>query len=58
MNNQEINDLIHKKLLPKQQSFKEYEKLAGNGFHFSSQVFRDCVKDIQEVIDIARELGG
>jgi len=56
MDNQELNKIIHDHLLPIQQSFKSYEKLAGNGFHFSHQIFRKCALHIQEVIEIVKEL--
>jgi hypothetical protein len=55
MNYENLNNVVHK-LVSKQQVFKEYEKLAGNGFHFSPQTFRDCARIIQETIEIARGL--
>ena len=56
MDNKELNRLIHDDLIPKQQMFKSYEALAGNGFHFSHQIFRKVALSIQEVIDIVRSL--
>jgi hypothetical protein len=56
MNNEELNRIIHSELIPIQNSFKSYQQLAGNGFHFSPEIFKKCIKNIQEVIEITRSL--
>lgn len=54
--NEELNDLIHQRLLPIQQRFLSFEKLANGEFRFEPKHFRKAVEGIQEVIDIARGL--
>jgi len=56
MDNQELNSIIHDRLLPLQGKFKQWEGLAGNGFHFHPKTFRNAVESIQEVIEMVREL--
>ena len=51
-----LNDIIHNKLLPLQQRFLSFEKLANSEFRFSSHHFSKAVESIQEVIDFARTL--
>ena len=56
MDNLELNEIIHHKLLPLQQRFLSFEKLANSEFRFSSHHFSKAVESIQEVIDFARTL--
>ena len=56
MGNLELNEIIHHKLLPLQQRFLSFEKLANGEFRFTGKHFSTAVESIQEVIDIARNL--
>jgi len=56
MENKELDEIIHNKLLPLQQRFLSYEKLANESFRFDSKHFQKAAESIQEVIDIVRSL--
>lgn len=56
---QGLDAIIHKELMPIQQSFKSYEELAKSGsYRFDPKIFRRCATKIQDVITIARKMAG
>lgn len=51
-----LSELTHK-ILPLQQMFHSYEKLANNSFfHFSPHIFKKCAMKCQELIELTREI--
>jgi hypothetical protein len=50
-----INELTHQ-ILPIQQMFISYQKLANGNFRFSGATFKKCAMKCQELIEIAREI--
>ena len=50
-----INEFCHQ-ILPIQQMFHSYEKLANGNFRFSGATFKKCALKCQELIEIARQL--
>jgi len=56
MKNEELDKIIHNKLLPLQQRFLSYEKLANGSFYFDGKHFSKAAESIQEVIDIVRDI--
>ena len=51
-----VSELIHSRLLPLQQMFHSYEKLANGNYRFSSKIFKKCALAIGELIEVARDL--
>lgn len=57
MENKELNNFIHNKLITLQQKFVLYRQLSYNPqFRFNGEAFTECINAIQEVINIARDL--
>ena len=53
----QINDLVHKELLPIRQMFISYSELAHNpSVRVDPKIFKKCANKVQQLIDIAREL--
>ena len=51
-----IDIIIHRELVPLQQTFRSWEQLANGSFRFDPKTFRKAALKVQEVIDIARQL--
>ncbi len=57
MDAKQLNHIIHDRLIVLQQKFVTYRQLSQNPqFRFDGNIFTECIKAIQEVIDIARGL--
>jgi len=53
---EELKKILNDELYPAKQMFMTYEKLAGNGFHFSHKSFRKCVATTERIIQIIKNL--
>jgi len=53
---EELQKILNDELYPAKQMFLTYEKLAGNGFHFSHKSFQKCVAITEKIIQRVKEL--